>query len=120
MINDEDWIKAPRIELSSPTDLFKGGPEGLSVLDFWQWGFSDLRMNIVRGVLAEFLVAKAVGDRADTLRDPWRDYDVITDERVRIEVKSSAYLQAWDMKRLSKPNFGKLLAKEWKLDSPIP
>lgn len=26
-----------------------------TVGEFWQWGFSDLRMNIVRGVLAEFL-----------------------------------------------------------------
>ena len=44
-----------------------GGGEGFagaqrSVLDFWRWGFSDLRENVVRGILAEFLVAQAVGD----------------------------------------------------------
>lgn len=32
-----------------------------SVRDFWAWGFSDLRANVVRGVLAEYLVARAVG-----------------------------------------------------------
>jgi hypothetical protein len=33
-----------------------------SVLDFWHWAFSDLRTNIVRGALAEYVVAQAVGD----------------------------------------------------------
>lgn len=32
-----------------------------SVLDFWRFAMSDLRMNNVRGYLAEFLVARAVG-----------------------------------------------------------
>jgi len=34
-----------------------------TVLDFWRWAMSDLRVNNVRGYLAEFLVAKAVGPR---------------------------------------------------------
>ena len=33
-----------------------------TVADFWRWAFSDLRDNTTRGILAEFLVAKAVGD----------------------------------------------------------
>lgn len=52
-----------------------------TVLDFWRWGFSDLRLNIVRGVLAEFLLASGrsrghaqggVGElrRAHSLRRP--------------------------------------------------
>ena len=48
-----------------------------SVLDFWRWGFSDLRLNIVRGVLAEFLVAKAIG-ATGTPKEEWADFDVST------------------------------------------
>jgi hypothetical protein len=33
-----------------------------TVLDFWQWALGDLRMNNARGYLADFLVAKALGD----------------------------------------------------------
>jgi hypothetical protein len=38
-----------------------------SVLDFWRWALGDLRLNSTRGLLAQFLVARAVGDarRAD-------------------------------------------------------
>ena len=32
-----------------------------TVRDFWAFAMSDLRMNNVRGYLAEFLVARAVG-----------------------------------------------------------
>jgi hypothetical protein len=30
-----------------------------TVADFWRWAFSDLRNNTTRGILAEFLVARA-------------------------------------------------------------
>lgn len=64
---------------------------------------SDLRMNNVRGYLAEFLVAKAVG--AVGQRVEWDAFDVLTPGGVKIEVKSSAYLQAWDQERLSRIAF---------------
>ena len=32
------------------------------VIDFWRWAFTDLRDNTIRGILAEYLVLKAVGD----------------------------------------------------------
>ena len=32
--------------------------------DFWRWAFSDLRDSTVRGVLAEFIVAAALGRTA--------------------------------------------------------
>jgi len=43
-------------------------------VDFWRWAFSDLRDNITHGILAGFLVAKAVGGEfyvvaADRIRD---------------------------------------------------
>lgn len=48
-----------------------------TVLDFWPWGFSDLRLNIVRGVLAEFLVAKVIG-ATETPKEEWANFDVRT------------------------------------------
>ena len=110
--SDKPWIVAPPAATLSPDARFRAGPD-VSAREFWQWGFSDLRLNIVRGILAEFLVAKAVGDPADKLRDPWANYDVRTPEGITIEIKSSAYLQAWDQQRLTKPIFAGLTGRSW-------
>lgn len=65
-----------------------------TVLHFWQWAFSDLGQNALRGVFAEWMVAKLIG--ADTTgRDPWDDCDLVTRGGLRIEVKAAAYRQAW-------------------------
>jgi hypothetical protein len=109
---DKTWIVAPPAATLSAETRFRGGPD-VGACEFWQWGFSDLRLNIVRGILAEFLVAKAVGDPADKLRDPWANYDVRTPEGITIEIKSSAYLQAWDQQRLTKPIFAGLTGRSW-------
>ena len=37
------------------------GNAGFALLNFWQWTASDLVSNSTRGVLAEFLVARALG-----------------------------------------------------------
>lgn len=37
-----------------------GRPAGFDVLDFWRWSSSDLVVNVTRGVLAEYIVAKAL------------------------------------------------------------
>ncbi|WNV74126.1 hypothetical protein [Geodermatophilus sp. DSM 44513] len=73
---------------------------------------SDLRTNTVRSLLAEFLVARAVG-AATTPRIEWDEYDVLTPEGTRLEVKSGAYLQAWEQSRLSTIQFGGLTARTW-------
>jgi hypothetical protein len=57
---ERPWLVPKAVEPLTGCETFDGSP--MRVVDFWQWGFSDLRMNIVRGVFAEFLVAKAVGD----------------------------------------------------------
>lgn len=72
---------------------------------------SDLRMNNVRGYLAEFLVAKAVG--AEGPRLEWDAYDVQAPDGTRIEVKSSAYLQVWDQRRPSRIVFSGLRGRTW-------
>ncbi|HJP58884.1 MAG TPA: hypothetical protein VJ865_02760 [Gemmatimonadaceae bacterium] len=71
-----------------------GAATDFSVRDFWQWASSDLVVNLVRGLVAEFLVAKALG-LADGVRDPWQPYDLKTNGGLTIEVKSAAYLQTW-------------------------
>lgn len=69
-------------------------PLGFTVLDFWQWSGSDLVGNALRGHVAEFLVAQAVG-ATSTIRNEWDAFDVTTPSGVRIEVKSASYLQSW-------------------------
>ena len=73
---------------------------------------SDLRENVLRGILAEFLVAKAIG-AARTMRVGWDNFDVLTPTGVRLEVKSSAYLQSWSQKRLSTIRFSGLTGRSW-------
>lgn len=74
-----------------------------SVVDFWRFALSDLRMNNARGYLAEFLVARALGID-EPVRIEWADYDVVF-EGITIEVKASAYLQAWEQRQLSQIRF---------------
>ncbi len=89
------------------------GNKHFTILDFWQYGFSNLNSNVLRGALAEFLVENAIKDIKDiNVRNPWGDYDVETKGGVKIEVKCSAYLQDWDQKDLTKPIFSGLKAKE--------
>jgi hypothetical protein len=58
----------------------------------------------MRGILAEYLVARAVGS-TDKSRVEWDRYDVISPQGTRIEVKASAYLQSWRQKRPSNIRF---------------
>jgi hypothetical protein len=83
-----------------------------SVGDFWSYAFSDLRTNIVRGVLAEFLVARAV-NAEQPVRLAWDNYDVLAPDGTRIEVKSSAYLQSWAQRKLSNIRFTGLTGLAW-------
>lgn len=81
-----------------------------TVGDFWAWAFSDLRSNVVRGVLAEFIVARALGaDRP--LRDSWDNFDVLAPDGTRIEVKSSGYLQSWSQRTPSRLGFGRITGR---------
>jgi hypothetical protein len=66
-----------------------------SALEFWQWAFSDLRQNDLRGVFAEWLVAQLLGLKLDETRDSWAAHDLISLSGLRIEVKAAAYHQAW-------------------------
>ncbi len=82
------------------------------VLGFWQWGGSDLLNNAWRGVLAEYLVACALGV-TDGTRVEWDAYDMITKQGVKVEVKSAAYLQSWRQEKLSSISFNVQPTQAW-------
>lgn len=84
----------------------------LRILDFWRWAASDLVSNTMRGVLAEYIVASALGV-ADGTRIEWDAFDIITPDGIKLEVKTSAYLQSWYHKELSKIRFSIRQALAW-------
>jgi hypothetical protein len=69
-------------------------PVGFNLLSFWQWSASNLASNALRGVLAEYIVACAIGV-AGGVRTEWDAYDLRTLDGLKVEVKSAAYLQSW-------------------------
>jgi hypothetical protein len=79
-------------------------PHGFTLLDFWQWYASDLPGNVLRGCIAEYLVAKAL-NCTDGVRDEWDACDVRVPGGPQVEVKSAAYHQSWPQKALSKISF---------------
>lgn len=99
-------LKLPSNRLSGKEPLTNHGTATpYSVLDFWRWSSSDLLGNTLRGVLAEYIVATAF-DVTRNSRIEWAEYDLLTQEGLKLEVKSAAYLQSWQQKALSKINFG--------------
>lgn len=76
-----------------------------TVQDFWAWAYSNLTNNTERGAYAEYLVSIALEAEAITRID-WMPFDVLTPDGIRVEVKTSAYLQAWKQTNLSKIIFG--------------
>lgn len=61
--------------------------------------------NTWRGVLAEYLVARAVGIKEDGIRDGWGPVDLVSLTGVTIQVKSAAFLQAWYQREPSHISF---------------
>lgn len=76
-----------------------------NLIDFWRWAYSDLVGNAERGALAEYIVACALGIN-HLVRISWDKYDLVTEDGVSVEVKTSGYLQTWEQKSLSKLIFG--------------
>ena len=100
----------------APNEGFIGVSTGLlttsTVGDFWQWAYSDVVDNTSRGVLAEYIVAKAIEADAPT-RTPWDAYDLLTPSGIKVQVKSSSYLQAWYQERPSNISFGIRKTLKW-------
>ncbi len=60
--------------------------------------------NTERGKLAEYIVSLAM-HCANGVSEGWKAFDVLTPEGIKIEVKTSAYLQSWAQKRISNIRF---------------
>jgi len=64
----------------------------------------DLIENRNRGILAEFIVKRALMIDSST-RLEWDSYDLIAVDNCKIEIKSAAYIQAWKQKKKSVISF---------------
>jgi hypothetical protein len=96
--------KIARLKTGDEILIFNDKSIGFKLLDFWKWNVSDLLSNATRGRFAEFIVGTAMGIDLTEVRDEWGDYDLETWEwgKLRIEVKSSSYLQSWYQYNFSK------------------
>lgn len=83
------------------------------LLSFWQWGFSDLVSNSTRGYLAEYIVALSLGVHEKEARIEWAPYDLCTPDGIKVEVKSSSYIQSWHQNCLSAITFRVPKTKSW-------
>ena len=63
---------------------FEDMPQKFSLQDFWRWQSSDLLNNTLRGVLAEFLVAKALGLDTDGPRIEWGSYGNLYQPKIKL------------------------------------
>ena len=101
-------IKYPALPQSEPLDgseaIALGERNLATVQDFWRWAYSNINDNASRGRFAEYLVCAALGC-ADGTRNEWESYDILWQD-IKVEVKSSAYIQTWAQKELSRITFG--------------
>lgn len=95
------------VTIKSGRERFRDGAAdlGFDLLAFWQWSSSDLLSNSMRGVLAEYIVARALRADVQGVREEWASYDLITENGFKVEVKSAGYLQSWHQERLSRISF---------------
>lgn len=103
----EDVLGAVKTKRLSGDELLVSddGIPKTRLINFWRWAYSGITDNALRGVLAEFIVATAIGINENKVRNTWDTYDLETKNGTSIEVKSAAYLQSWKQKGLSKISF---------------
>jgi len=110
--DEQTMYKAKEVTKLTGSEPFINTDKQFTVLDFWQYGFSNLNSNVLRGALAEFLVENALKDADDiVIRNPWGDFDVEYQGK-KIEVKCCSYLQDWDQAKLSTIRWSGLKAKD--------
>lgn len=89
-----------------------GASLDFAAVDFWRWAFSNLAGNSLRGLVAEYLVARALG-LATGARVEWDAVDLKTDDGLRIEVKCSGYGQTWAQAKPSAITFDVAPKRGW-------
>ena len=98
----------------SPTEPIPGLP-GRNIGHFWSWAYSNLQENTVRPAFAEFMVGALLGVASDG-RKVWDGVDLRYGDH-SIEVKSSAYVQAWQQRQPSRIQFDIARKLAWDHDS---
>lgn len=86
--------------------------KNVTVMDFWSWAHSDLIGNAERGKLAEYIVALSL-DVTEGTRTEWDSFDILSNDGIKIEVKSSAYIQSWYQNDYSDIQFGIQPTQAW-------
>ena len=69
-------------------------------ISFWKWAYSDFLSNTNRSVLGEFIVHEAL-QLWDDKRVEWDNVD-LRYSGLKIEVKTSAYIQSWSQNKPSR------------------
>ncbi len=108
---------APQRLEGNETFRFGDKLQPFDVHDFWAWAVSDLISNATRGVLAEYIVAKACGVDTTKPRDEWAPVDLVTSDGISVEVKSAAYVQSWYQDKYSKISLGIRRTRKWDPDT---
>ena len=93
--------------------IFDGEPAGFSLMDFWIWSGSDVLDNILRGQIAEYIVAQATGAEVPAIYSRWQSQDIMTSRGITIEVKSAAYFQSHHQDGPSKISFNIKKTRPW-------
>jgi len=108
MVEHTDTASLPADRFSNkkklPAEQVVPGLDGATLGDFWSWAYSDILSNTNRGVFAEFVVGRAL-EVLDYAREEWDAVDLYYRGK-KIEVKSAAYWQSWQQRRLSKIIYG--------------
>jgi len=91
---------------------FEGNNLDFKLSNFWSWSQSDLLNNTLRGVVAEYIVRQDLRISKAT-RTEWDAYDLETENGIKIEIKSAAYLQSWKQNNLSQISFDIAPTKGW-------
>ncbi len=98
-----------------------------TISSFWSWAYSELDSNMIRSVLAEYIVASALDitdEPGENYRQMWRPYD-LGYNGLRIEVKSASSVQTWNTKHRGNYTFGIAPARvpgdegDYKDDAPV-
>ncbi|MDD7289093.1 MAG: hypothetical protein PUH00_05160 [Clostridiales bacterium] len=89
-----------------------------SLLEYWVWAHSDIASNAERGKLAEYIVSCAL-HAPSPCRTEWDAVDVISADGIKVEVKSSAFLQTWKQHKLSTIQFDIAPKKAWDAETNL-
>jgi len=117
MPHDPDLRRVKAQRKSGREQFADGGRTlGIALADFWEWSVSDLLTNATRGILAEYIVASALG-LSGGVREEWAAFDIQTASGIKVEVKSAAYLQSWSQKALSRISFSIRPSLAWDAES---